>query len=134
MDSISNINLNNAPETSKIVIKIIEIIEYMLTDEIKNLKLTNYKQFVNHMYDKEEFHKFIDEYFSLFAILIEKKLPPIELLYLIISSKAQLESGKCTKEEADNFVSEYISNKYVYPSYGGKDKFEKHFKNLEIKK
>lgn len=131
---LSKIDLTNAPETQQIINKIIEIIEYSLEDKILDMKLNNYTQYADHMFEKVEFQDFINKYFSLFTLLVDKTLPPIELLYLILSKKAELESGKITQKGADDSISDFVGNKFIYSKYGGKDNFEKQLKkNLKKK-
>lgn len=129
MDSLNEIDLSNAPETKKIVIKIIEIIQYMVTEEIVCLKKLNYQSFNDHMYEKEEFQDFIDKYFSLFTILIGEKIPSFKMLSIIIATKAKVETGELLETDANNLITEFMNNKFIYSKYGGKENFENYIKN-----
>lgn len=126
MDNFTKIaELDKSPETQKIVENIINIMNYISTDEMMVLKNNNFPEFQNHMYEKEEFKDFITKYFSLFTMLIDKQLPPFKNLITMITVRSLFEAGKITDTEAMIYIREHMADQYIYPKFGGKDKFEK---------
>jgi hypothetical protein len=94
------------------------------------LKNENYMEFKDTMYEKAEFKDFIEKYFSLFTLFLEKNIPPLEELTVIINAKARVETGEITQEQASLLIKEAINEKYIYRKFGGKTNFDNYIKKV----
>jgi polyhydroxyalkanoate synthesis regulator phasin len=132
MDKI--INLDDAPNTKKIVDEIIKIIEYISTDEMIKMRNEDYMKFQDIMYEVEEFKDFISKYFSLFTFLIDKNIQPLDKLITMINMKALIESGKINDNAAMEYVRNMMNEEYIYKQHGGKENFERYIKKMSEEK
>lgn len=122
MESLSTEALQ-MPDIKDIVDTVIKILEFMSSDEMIELKNTNTMQYEQQVHDK--FPEFADKYFSLFSLLLDEKLESISNLFTMLNTLALVKMGKITMETASNGIKEDLSNKYIYPKFGGKKEFEK---------
>lgn len=128
-----NFDKNNAPETFKLLNDMTYIINELSKDELKLLKNKDYDKFKDLVFEREDFHEFIDNYFNIFMLLISKEKIPFDILMNLINMKGLIESGQIKQNEADKIVYENLNDKYIYSKYGSKENFENHIKNISKK-
>lgn len=124
MEAFGNLSkdVSNYPELKSIVDTITEILEYMGTDEILALKQTNQPEFTQKMEDK--FSDFCDKYYSLFSLLVNGEDNSLEHLIMMINTLCMVKLGKISIDTASSHIRDELSEKYIYPKFGGKKKFE----------
>ena len=125
-----NFTKETAPETFKLIEDIEYIIKELSNDKLKKLKQDNYDKFKDLVFERKDFHEFIDKYFNVFMLLISKEKIPFDILNKLINMKGLIESGQITQNNADKEVYELMNDKYIYSLYGSKENFEKHIKNM----
>lgn len=119
-------DLSEAPETNKFVNDLTDILNKINSDNhLCKLRKTNYNNFVNEVFNIEEFKPFIDKYFNLFRLLISPEPPDFDVINMFIVYKAKVETGRLTQEEADKYIAEYMNERFIYSKFGGKKNFEK---------
>jgi len=106
----------NLPDVQEILSKVIEILEYMTTDEILELRSKNKDEYEEHM--EEKFVPFSDRYYGLFKQLISGKdiTPLIEMLTEI----EKIKEGNTTIEEAEHRIGRSLEKKFVTPNLNKK--------------
>lgn len=125
-----NFNKDNAPNTCKLIDDIHYILSELSKDDLKELKKNNYELFKDKVFEREDFHDFIDNYFNVFMLLISKDKIQFDMLFKLINMKGLIESGQLNQNSADKEVYELMNDKYIYSLYGSKENFEKHIKNI----
>ena len=124
-----NFNKDNAPITCKLINDIEYILSELNKDDLKKLKYDNYELFKDTVFERNDFHEFIDNYFNVFMLLIDKNKVPFDILYKLINFKGLIEAGQLNQNEADNMVYDFMNDKYIYSKFGSKENFEKHILN-----
>lgn len=128
-----NITKENAPITYKLINDMGYIISELSKNELRNLKQSNYEKFKDIVFERKDFHDFIDNYFNIFMLLISKEKIPFDILNKLIMMKGLIESGQLDQNTADKEIYEFMNNKYIYSKFGSKEKFEEHIKNISKK-
>lgn len=119
-------DLSEAPETNKFVNDLTNILNKINSDNhLCKLRKTNYNNFINEVFNIEEFKPFIDKYFNLFRLLISPEPPDFDVINMFIVYKAKVETKRLTQEEADKYIAEYMNERFIYSKFGGKKNFEK---------
>ena len=124
-----NFNKDNAPITCKLINDIEYILSELNKDDLKKLKYDNYELFKDTVFERNDFHEFIDNYFNVFMLLIDKNKVPFDILYKLINFKGLIEAGQLNQIDADNMVYDFMNDKYIYSKFGSKENFEKHILN-----
>lgn len=121
-DSLSN-DVGKYPDLKYIVDTVTQILELMSTDEMINLKQTDVVQYEQIIHDK--FVDFCDKYYSLFSLLLDGKVESLSNLITMINTLCMVKTGQISMDAAYTNIREDLSNKYIYPKYGGKREFER---------
>ena len=128
-----NVDFHTLPENSEtryILTTTINIISFLKNhQELKQLPIIQYQ-------DKlfEQFQEFSQKYFSLFMMIIENKIE-FDTLLNILKVKAAIELNYISESTGDAYISELISEKYLYPSFGGnKEEFMKFVESHQNRK
>lgn len=129
-----NFTKESAPETFKLIEDIGYIIKELSDNKLKLLKKKDYEKFKDVVFEREDFHDFIEKYFNVFMILISKEKIPFDMLNKLILMKGMIESGQITQDKADKEIYELMNDKYIYSLYGSKENFENHIKNISNNK
>lgn len=114
-----------------------EIFAYMDTPEVMAAKKRNNDDYTLMMCNK--FDDFRDRYYSLFSIILKGDFEEMDNLVTMIKTLALVETGDISIDTAHAHISEKLSEKYIYPQFGGKKNFEKtikqrHKKNMADRK
>lgn len=122
MNYINNIevDLHELPEdsaTRKLIKNIIEIIEYK-KDHPELKQDSNWQE---KMFDR--FKDFSTTYFHIFMILLDDNIN-FELLQQIFKVKAAIELKKISSDTGNHYLTELISEKFLYPTFGSKKEFQ----------
>ena len=128
-DNIQSIDFKTLPDDSNVryVLKtIIKIIDFMRHSPI--LKDLNEKEKENILFN--EFPDFARDYFNMFQMIINNEID-MDTLITILKFKAGVEKGFITNEEANKYIDEFIAEKYLYPSFGGKEGYEEKVKEAQ---
>lgn len=134
MDILNNItgdDLKNSPDMLYVVNTLTEIFTFISTDEMIKLKEDDKLE-----YDKtvtQKFPEFSERYFSLFSVVLSGELETMTHLVMMIKTLGQVNSGKISMNTAYARVRDELSDKYIYPQFGGKDKFEEEIKKRHKK-
>lgn len=117
------INTENLPDTDEILDSVIEILEYMNTEEILKLRKDNKDVFVSTMETK--FESFAERYYSVFRMVISgNDLSPLFEMLKVIK---QMKFGSISVEHGENQIG--TSLKKFLP-----DGFEKKLQQMPNKK
>ncbi len=124
MNNIKNISIDfhtlpDNSETKYILKTTIDILTYIKSHE--ELKKLNEIEYQDKLF--EQYKEFSQKYFNLFMMIIENKID-MDTLINIFKVKAAIELNYIKPEDGDLYISELISERYLYPSFGGtKEKF-----------
>lgn len=128
-DNINSIDFKSLPDDSKVryILKtIIKIIDFMRHSPI--LKNLSKEEKENILFN--EFPDFSKEYFNMFQMIINEEIDTNTLI-TILKFKAGVEKGIISGAEADKYIDEFIAEKYLYPSFGGKEGYEEKVKEAQ---
>lgn len=131
LKDITKDDINGSPDLEYIVKSLTEIFEFISKDEIMKLKDENKLE-----YDKTltlKFPEFSDRYFSLFSVILSGELDSMTHLVLMIKTLGMVKAGKISMDTAYAQIREELSNQYIYPQFGGKEKFEETVRNRHKK-
>jgi len=124
------------PDIMNLTKQIIDFIEYIEKPEIKEMAKENTMIYKQHLETK--FEEFTLEYYSIYRMLVDNEINRshnIEKLFKMIDRLHKVESGKSNVEKEFVKVREELAGEFLYPQFGGKDKFEKTMnKNLKKKR
>ena len=109
----------NLPDVGEILDKIQEILEYMCTDEIINLKDNDNHndndndngEYVRHM--ESIFPAFSCNYYSLFQKIISGD--DLNHLFSMLGAIERIKDGEITVDEVEKNLGEELAEEYVYP-------------------
>lgn len=125
MDMFSKLNdgVLEYPEMKYIIDTITDIIEYISTDEMIQLKKENPERYkINLM---EKYAEFSDKQYSLFSIILAGEFDSLDKLVTMLNTLCLVKQGKINMDTAYAGIREVLSEEYIYPQFGGKEKFEK---------
>lgn len=113
------------PNTDELMDMIIPFLEYIQTEPMEKLEKTDPKSFEKHLDSK--FSKFSERYYAVFKLLIDKKdrAKNVQKLIELFGKFEEVKEGKRTIDSAYKEFTEELNSEYIYPKFGGKDKFEK---------
>lgn len=125
MDEIKNLSsdVNNIPDLKYVVDTLTQIFEVITTDEMINMRERNKEQYEQTLHD--QFTDFCEKYYSLFSVILDGELDSMTHLVMMIKTLCMVKSGQITMDTAYAHIREELSNKYIYPQFGGKKGFEK---------
>lgn len=104
-------NLDNLPDVPKMLEKITEILECMLSDEMVELKEKNQPEFEHQM--ELKFPHFSFRYYGTFKqILKGEDLTP---LFTMLSKIEKIKSGMLSLDQAENDMGNELAEEYIYP-------------------
>lgn len=119
-----NIDFHNLPENSEtryILKTTINIISYIKEHpELKELKEKNILDYQDKIF--EQYKEFSDKYFKLFMMIIDDTID-FDTLMNIFKIKAAIEMKIIDQSSGDAYITELLSEKYLYPTFGSKEKF-----------
>lgn len=119
-----NIDFHNLPENSEtryILKTTISIISYIKEHpELKELKEKNKLEYEDKIF--EQYKEFSEKYFSLFMMIIDGSVD-FDTLMNIFKIKAAIEMKMIDHTVGDTYITELLSEKYLYPTFGSKEKF-----------
>lgn len=119
-----NIDFHQLPENSEtryILKTTISIISYIKEHpELKELKEKNKLDYEDKIF--EQYKEFSEKYFSLFMMIINDTVD-FDTLMNIFKIKAAIEMKKIDQAVGDTYITELLSEKYLYPTFGSKEKF-----------
>ena len=104
----------NLPDVQQVLSQVIEVLEYMTTEEVLDLRSEDNDKYVEHM--EEKFKTFSDRYYGLFRKLISGE--DITPLMQMLAEIEKVKDGEKTIEEAEKTIGESLAEKYVYPNIG----------------
>jgi len=114
------------PNLNNILEKIIEMVEFMNTPQMVKKKAADPKNYEYTIYFKYRDYmpsKIID-------LLIENHTENLQKLITMFETLNGIKAGELDmKTEYEKFT-ENVNEEYLYPSFGGKDKFRERMKNL----
>lgn len=121
------------PDIEQLMDMVIEFMTYISTDQMQTMEKSDPDGFEKHLDNK--FSAFSLRYYGIFKMLLEKKGREENLAKLIdlFSSLNKVKTGKKSMDLAYEQYTEGLNNEYIYPKYGGKEKFEQHIKNKNKK-
>lgn len=108
-----DISREGMPDTGELTCEIIEILEFITTSEMLELKKSDYTQYG--LKARKRFESFYLRYFGVFTLLLEGKVE-IDQLLQIISVIDEVKQGKLDVDAAQSKVDESLSKKYIYPN------------------
>ena len=125
MDALKGLtsDVEGSPDLKYVVDTLIQIFEYISTDEMLELKKKDKME-----YDKVltmKFNEFSEKQFSLFSVVLAGEYDSMTHLVMMIKTLGMVKTGQITMDTAYAHIREELSNKYIYPQFGGKKQFEK---------
>jgi hypothetical protein len=117
---------DNIPDLNEIMENVINMVEYMQSNRLLTMKRQDKKK-----YDDDVFFKYREIVSPKIINILLEDINNLENLLEMFQSLALIKCGELDIEkETDNFAQK-IESKYIYPKYGGKEKF---FEMLEKEK
>lgn len=98
------------PNANKILDTVIEILEYMNTDEMKELRAKSQPLFENKM--EEKFEDFAYQYYSIFRLILNGD--DISPLFMMLGEIDKCNSGKQSYDATEIIVGKFL-NKFIPP-------------------
>ena len=123
------------PNLAQLTKQIIEFIEYIELPEVKEMALNNNMIYKQHLENK--FENFTLEYYSIYRMLVDddkNRANNIESLFKMIDRLRLVELGKSSVDVQFDSIKNELSEKYLYPQFGGKDGFVKAMSKSEKRK
>lgn len=122
-------------DLDNVVKQIIEILEFMNTKEMIEMKEADSKLFEKYIDDK--YSDFSLEYHSILRLLLENNEANIKKLMIIIGTLRKVKNKELDMDDVFENFKEGLAEEYIYPKFGGKEEFEKTIierNNKKIKK
>jgi hypothetical protein len=120
-----NYDVNEIANVNELLPQVITFVEYIQTPEMIALEKDNEVVYERHL--EEKFPEFTEKYFSTFKLLLDRKNLESNLSRLVemFEVLGKVKEGKIDFRNADMSFKERMNETYVYPKFGGKDKFMK---------
>ncbi len=103
----------NLPNVDELLDGIIQILQYMCTDEMKKLKDDDEGEYKRHM--EEKFPDFSFRYYATFQKVISGD--DLTHLFNMIGAMKSAESGRMSFEQAEKSTFETLKREYIYPKF-----------------
>jgi len=114
------------PNLNELLEKIIEMVEFMNTPQMVKKKRTDPKN-----YEYIIFFKYRDYMPSkIIDLLIEDHTENLQKLITMFETLNGIKSGELDMTTEYKLFTDKVNEEYLYPSFGGKDKFMERMKNL----
>ena len=122
------------PDLDVLLGDILEMLEYMDKPEMIDLEKTNEATYEQHLDTK--FDKISSRYYKIFKLLLDRNNRELNLKKLIdmLMVLKEIKSGKVDIKKADDDFHENMNEKFVYPKFGGKDKYLQKVEELKKEK
>lgn len=120
---------NAIPDLENLLNQVIEFVQYINTDEMQKLEVTNNIAFEQHLDSK--FEDFSTNYYNIFKLLLDRDKREENLCRLIDMFKElkRVKMGAIDIDYADKQYKEELNKEFIYPKYGGKQQFERAMQN-----
>ena len=113
------------PDIDNILVHIDELLTFIEIPEMKKLEISNKKEFERLVYGR--YNNVLP--MGIINLLVEDdRYEQLETLLNMCDTLKQVKSGKKDLHEEHAKFSEKLSEQYVYPKFGGKEKFEQELK------
>lgn len=122
----------STPHTNELIDSIHTIFKIMQTPEMVQLKATDPTTFKSVLYDRLSSNSFIENNIFLVEQIINGDLD-FDTLETLIKTRYLIEINQLKQETSDRFIMEFISRKYLYPTFGGKREFQRVMMNQNKK-
>jgi hypothetical protein len=112
------------PNMEFLTTQLVEILSYVNTDAMNDMRQNDKNGFKTHIQNK--FHEFSDKYYSLLDMILDEEITDITPLLQMLSIFKQTTNDKLDSQFES--YKETVAEKYLYPTFGGKDQYEKKMK------
>ena len=119
----------NVPNMDFLTNQLVEILSYVNTDAMDEMRKNDKNGFKTHIQNK--FSEFSDKYYTLLEMILNDEVNDITPLLQMLSI-----FNTTTSEKLDSQFESYkesVADKFLYPTFGGKEQYEKKMKE-EIRK
>jgi hypothetical protein len=123
---MNNDRTGGMPDLVKLTGNIIEFIEYIETPSVKEMAKENKMTYKLHLENK--FEEFTLDFYSIYKMLVDDETNRnrnLEKLFNMIDKLKDVEAGKTNVEREFFKVREELAQEFLYPQFGGKEKFQK---------
>jgi hypothetical protein len=119
------LNPNAIPNIEQLLDTILAFLNYINEDSMQVLELTDNVGFEQHL--NSRFEAFANRHYSIFKLLLdrENRAENIGKLFEMLSTLKKVKSGRLDIHKADKDFQEELNNKFVYPTFGSKEEFER---------
>lgn len=113
------------PDLDRLLATVLEFLEYIGTPEMQAMEIHDNIGFEHHMDAK--YPDLSLRYYSIFKLLLDREHREENVCKLIdiFSALKRVKSGEVDIKDATSDFQEGMNNEYIYPKFGGKEKFEK---------
>jgi len=101
----------NLPDVNVLMDQITLILEYMVTDEMKQLKVSDYPTYEEQL--ELKFPQFAEKYYAVFKKVISGE--DITPLFEMLAGIERVKKGKETIEEVETELGKKLAEKYIFP-------------------
>lgn len=98
------------PDSDEVLRNVVEILDFMCTDEMIELKYKSVDEFEKYM--EEKFSDFADKYFAIFSKLISGE--DITILLKMLAAIKQVNTGQRSLEEVEKELGEELAASYIH--------------------
>lgn len=113
------------PDIEQLLDHVISMLEYMNTDEMKQLEDSDPDAFEKHLDIK--FSEFTYRYYAVFKLLLDKvnRKDNVARLIQLFEKLNKIKNNEASMDDAYEEYTEGLNSRYIYPKFGGKQNFEK---------
>lgn len=125
MDELGGLSnsVANIPDLKYVIDTLTQIFTFISSDEMITMRHSSKDEYDRIL--REKFPDFYTKYYSLFNVILSGELDSMTHLVMMIKTLCLVKSGNITMDEAFANIREELSNKYIYPQFGGKKAFER---------
>ena len=116
------------PDIDQLLDHVIGMLEYINTDEMKQLEDSDPYAFEQHLDTK--FSDFTYRYYAVFKLLLDKenRKDNVARLIQLFEKLNKIKNNETSIDDAYEEYTEGLNSRYIYSKFGGKAKFEQKMK------
>lgn len=101
----------NIPDIDYITNTVLEMLEYMATPEMRELKQHDENEYTNNI--RHKYHKFEDEFYAVYNLVLSGG--DINILMSMLKTLNNVKNNKLNLDQADKLVNDNLNQKYINP-------------------
>ncbi|CAH6421385.1 Hypothetical protein KVN_LOCUS245 [uncultured virus] len=107
-DLVYNFDEINLPVMDDLLLEITNFLEYILQDDMINMKISDFEKYEKHL--EKKFENFTSNYYGIFKKIIN--LEDISPLFIMLRSMDTLQNGYDTVENVEKLLGKHLYDKF----------------------